>query len=356
MSRIYGKVNTIEDVSRINCIIRDEMLNVNSEDELVELKKRSDYLCTLTYSPFWKKKFGDEIEKVREQAMAENYVTVQEANYIAKYKGFPKTYKPWGKPDGDVEAAVKEIPQQIVHELNDTIIQMELSTAILEQLRELFCELRGAALVCEDQKCLNKIKRALDVVTALPNLSSFAQHFSEDTLMQIDDLITVEKTRSIKLFNIIAQVNGYDTIYDLADTNDEESAKDLIDKVMAEEDKADTYIPTEAKYKGPGKILWLVYYLPSRKREYAKRIYFPGEFRNLQVDGPGLYYNRFGNPEYGLLLTYEMSIKPTVIHVHGREIQLPERWITKKKIVPVPESAQNIRITEEKPESAMSIA
>jgi hypothetical protein len=45
-----------------------------------------------------------------------------------------------------------------------------------------------------------------------------------------------------------------------------------------------------------------------------------------------------------------------VIHVHGREIQLPERWITKKKIVPVPESAQNIRITEEKPESAMSIA
>ncbi len=356
MSRIYGKVDTIEDISRINCIIRDEMLNVNSEAELVELKKRSDYLCTLTYSPFWKKKFGDDIEKVREQAMAENYVTVQEANYIAKYKGFEKTYKPWGNPGEDIEKAVKELPEQVVDELTNTIIKMELSTAILEQLRELFCELRGAALVCEDQACLNKIKRAVDVVSALPQLESFTQHFSEDTLVQIDDLINVEKTRSIKLFNIIAQVNNYDAYYDLADTNDEQSAQTLIDKVMSEEEKADTYIPTEAKYKAPGKILWLVYYLPSRKRTYAKRIYLPGEYRNLQVEGPGMYYNRFGNPVYGILITYEMSIKPTVIHVHGREIQLPERWITKKKIVPVPETAQNIHITEAKPASAMDIA
>jgi len=356
MSRIYGKVNTIADIGRINCIIRDEMLNINSEAELVELKKRSDYLCTLTYSPFWKKKFGDEIEKVREEAMAENYVTVQEANYIAKYKGFNKTYKPWGKANEDIEKAVKDIPQQVVDELTNTIIKMELSPAILENLRELFCELRGAALVCETQVCLNKIKRAVDVIAALPHMKSFTQHFSEDTLAQIDDLINVENNRSLTLFNIIAKVNGYDIYYDVSDTADEESAKDLIEKVMAEEDKADTYIPTEAKYKGPGKIIWLVYYLPSRKRMYAKRIYLPGDYRNLHVEGPAMYYNRFGNPVYGVLLTYEMAIKPTTIHVHGREIQLPERWITKKKIVPVPETAQNIHITEEKPASAMDIA
>ena len=356
MARIYGKVNTIDDISRINCIIRDEMLHVDSEAELVELKKRSDYLCTLTYSPFWKKKFGEEIEKVRERAMAENYVTVIEANDIAKYHGWEKTYKPWGEPKDDIEAAVKAIPKQVVSELTETIIEMELSTEILEKLRELFCELRAAALVCEDVNCLNKIKRSVDVVSALPHLESFTQHFSEEVLTQIDELINVEKERSIELFNIIAQVHNYDVQYGLADVGDEMAAHAVIDKVMDEENKADTYIPTEAKYKGPAKVLWLVYYLPSRKREYAKRIYLPGTYRNLHVEGPAEYYNRFGNPEYGLLITYETSIKPTVIHVHGREIQLPERWVTKKKIVPVPETAQNIRITEEKPASAMSIA
>ncbi len=356
MARIYGKVNTIDDISRINCIIRDEMLNINAEDELVELKKRSDYLCTLTYSPFWKKKFGDEIEKVRERAMAENYVTVNEANDVAKYYGWDKTYKPWGKPDGDIEAAVKAIPKQVVNELTETIIQMELSTEILEKLRQLFCELRAAALVCENVACLNKIKRSLDVVSALPHLKSFTQHFSDETMTQIDDLINVEKERSIELFNIISQINNYDVQYGLADVGDETSARNLIDNIMADETKADTYIPTEDKYKGPGKVLWLVYYLPSRKREYAKRIYLPGTYQNLHVEGPAEYYNRFGNPEYGLLLTYKTSIKPTVIHIHEREIQLPERWVTKKKIVPVPETAQNIRITEEKPDAAMRIA
>ncbi len=356
MARIYGKVNTIDDISRINCIIRDEMLNINAEDELVELKKRSDYLCTLTYSPFWKKKFGDEIEKVRERAMAENYVTVNEANDVAKYYGWDKTYKPWGKPDGDIEAAVKAIPKQVVNELTETIIQMELSTEILEKLRQLFCELRAAALVCENVACLNKIKRSLDVVSALPHLKSFTKHFSDETMTQIDDLINVEKERSIELFNIISQINNYDVQYGLADVGDETSARNLIDNIMADETKADTYIPTEDKYKGPGKVLWLVYYLPSRKREYAKRIYLPGTYQNLHVEGPAEYYNRFGNPEYGLLLTYKTSIKPTVIHIHEREIQLPERWVTKKKIVPVPETAQNIRITEEKPDAAMRIA
>ncbi len=356
MARIYGKVNTIDDISRINCIIRDEMMNVNSEAELVELKKRSDYLCTLTYSPFWKKKFGDQIDEVRKRAMEENRVTVKEANYMAKYKGFEKTYKPWGKPQEEIDAALKEIPQQVVSELTETIIEMEMSTHILEQLRQLFCNLRKAALVCEDQACLNKVKRAVDIVAALPQLESFTRHFSDTVLEQIDDLINVEKNRSIKLFNIIAQVNAYDTYYDLADVADEQSAKNLIDKIMEEEQKADTYIPTEAKYKGTGKVLWLVYYLPSRKREYAKRIYLPGNYRNLQVEGPGMYYNRFGNPVYGILISYEMAIKPTVIHIHGKEVHLPERWVTKKKVVPVPETAQNIRITEEKPDAAMNIA
>jgi len=49
MSRIYGKVESVEDIKRINCIIRDEMLKVENEAELTELKKRSDFLHILHF-------------------------------------------------------------------------------------------------------------------------------------------------------------------------------------------------------------------------------------------------------------------------------------------------------------------
>ena len=125
---------------------------------------------------------------------------------------------------------------------------------------------------------------------------------------------------------------------------------------MEEEAKSETYIPTEVKYKGGAKVLWLVYYHPKRKREYAKRIYFPADAFDIQVEGPGMFKNRFGNEVYGIKITYKMSIKPTVIHVRGKEVHLPERIITKTKIVTLPEIAENIRLMEEKPESAMNIA
>jgi len=85
MGRIYdGKVESVEDIKRINCMIRDEMLTVKSAAELTDLKKRSDYLCTLTYSPFWKKKFGDKIEELRDVAIKENRATVKTANYVGE--------------------------------------------------------------------------------------------------------------------------------------------------------------------------------------------------------------------------------------------------------------------------------
>jgi len=193
MSRIYGKVESVEDIKRINCIIRDEMLKIENEAELTELKKRSDYLCALTYSPFWQKKFKDKIEELREVAIEENRATVKTANYIAKYKG-------------------------------------------------------GA------------------------------------------------------------------------------------------------------------KVLWLVYFLPRRKREYAKRIYFPADAFDIKVEGPDYYKNRFGNNVYGIKLTYKMTIKPTTIHIRGKEIHLPERVVSKTKIIPIPQDATDFRIVEEKPASAMDIA
>jgi len=354
MGAIYGKVNTIDDISRINCIIRDEMLNVTTKEQLVDLKKRSDYLCTLTYSPFWKKKFGEKIDEVRERALEENRVTVKEANYVAKYKNFDAHYDPWGKNKYDIEDALKEIPERVVTEFSQSLVELELTPQALDELRNVFCNIRKAAILCEDLQCLSKIKKLTDLLSVLPYLESFASHFSSDELHKIDQFIIKEKQRSLYLFNIIASVNGWDVYYEDGDV--EESLEETVKKILEEEEKSDTYIPTEAKYKVPAKVYWLVYYSPKRKREYAKRIYLPGNYENLKIEGPGTYTNRFGNPVYGIRLTYKIPVKPTVIHVRGKEIHLPERKITRSKVVPVPEYVTHIRIMKEKPESAMAIA
>ncbi len=357
MTRIYGRVNNEDDIRRINCIIRDEMLQVETPAQLTDLKKRSDYLCTLTYSPFWKKKFGDEVEKIREVACAENRVTVETANTVAEYKDFDEHYKPWGEHKfANLDEALKEIPEAVVHEVTESYINLEMHPGILEELRQLFCELRAAIVLCPDETCLNKMKRAVDLLSALPYLSEFASHFPDGVLKEIDALINVEKQRSVQLLNMVAYVKGYQVRYLAISDSDFEDAKEYIDRLLKEEEKADTYIPTEARYKGTAKVLWLTYYLPKRKRDYAKRIYFPAGFKLLMVDGPGEFKNRFGNPVYGLRIVYEMPIKATTIHVRGHKIHLPERWIKKEKIVPVPRTAQNIRLTEQKPGSAMDIA
>ena len=356
MGRIYGKVETVEDIRRINCIIRDEMLKIKDDDELTELKKRSDYLCTLTYSPFWQKKFGDEIEKLREVAIEENRASVKTANYIAKYKDFNKEYEPW-KKEIDIEEALRQIPERVVEELTNSVFSLKLSVNILEELRSEFCDIRKAMVLCENVECLDKLKRAVDILSTLPFVEEFNSHFDEGVLSAIDKLINTEKQRSVELANIVSEVKEWDRYYQIINEEDfETTAEDYLNKLLQEEEKAETYILTEARYKGGAKVLWLVYYLPRRKREYAKRLYFPADAFDIKVEGPGNYKNKFGNEVYGIKITYKMTIKATTIHVRGKEIHLPERVIAKTKIVPVPKDATDIRVIEEKPSSAMDIA
>jgi len=356
MGTIYGKVETIEDIGRINCLIRDEMLIVTTPAQLSELKKRSDYLCTLTFSPFWKKKFGDDIEKVRETAIQENRASVKTANYVAAYKGFEKRYEPW-KKEIDIEEELKKIPEEVVKELSESVFTLQNRVEILEDLRRIFCDIRKAAAVCENSECLDRLKRGIDILSTLPYLESFKAHFDEGVLGAIDKLINTEKERSVELINIISEVNGWEKYYQSVNENDFGSdAESFLSELLEEEEKAQTYIPTEMKYKNGAKVLWLVYYHPHRKREYAKRIYFPAGAENIKIEGPGEFKNRFGNKVWGVKVTYEMEISPATIHVRGKEIHLPKRKITKTKIVEVPKTAENIKVLSSKPQSAMDIA
>jgi hypothetical protein len=95
-AHIYGEVNTPEDIRRINQEIRREMDGVTSRDQLTELKKRSDYLCTLAEAPSWREKFGQQIHRVQQVAEEEETKTTHHANVVAKQHGWKTEYHPWG--------------------------------------------------------------------------------------------------------------------------------------------------------------------------------------------------------------------------------------------------------------------
>ncbi|MGH8070352.1 MAG: hypothetical protein ACRERE_34965 [Candidatus Entotheonellia bacterium] len=99
-THIYGAVNSLEDLRRINRDIRHEMDAVTSQAQLTELKKRSDYLCTLVEAPSWQKKFGQKIDRVREVVHEEETKTAEHANKLVKKHGWDTEYHPWGGRSG----------------------------------------------------------------------------------------------------------------------------------------------------------------------------------------------------------------------------------------------------------------
>lgn len=357
MAHIYGRVESVTDISRINCIIRDEMLEVESPEQLTDLKKRSDYLCTLTYSPFWKKKFGSQIEKLREVALAENRVTVRLANYVARYKNWDKTYSPWGRENKTIDELLKEIPESIIKEITETVVELKLSPEILEEIRRAFCEIRKGMVLAEEEELLERLKRQSDLLVAITHLKDFQERFS-DVIDRIKSLVEVEEKRTVKLANIVAEVNNWKVefeLWDESDVKEDETLEQYVERLLKEEERASRYVPTEVKYK-EGKVLWLVYYHEGRNRHFAKRIYFPGSAKDIVMEGPGEFENRFGKKVWGVKITYKAKIAPAVIRIGGRVIHLPERWVERSKVLPIPKEAKEIKLLEEKPDFAYPVA
>src|SRR5438094_374110 len=92
---IYGEVHTLQDIRTINKKIRTEMTHINAQEELTELKKRSDYLCTLTLAPSWQSRFGKKSRRFLEVAREEDERTTDLANEIAQKKKFDAEYHAW---------------------------------------------------------------------------------------------------------------------------------------------------------------------------------------------------------------------------------------------------------------------
>ncbi len=94
---IYGEVNNKTDLKEVFGEIRKDVENAGSRSDLTELYRRAGYLITLTNASSWEKKFGDEIDDIRQTAEDEFSKTTRKINSRAGEIGVKADYdEKWG--------------------------------------------------------------------------------------------------------------------------------------------------------------------------------------------------------------------------------------------------------------------
>ena len=94
---VYGEVDNEDDLRRIFAAIRRDVAQATTREELTKLYRRAEYLITLTHSPAWQKKFGPQVEALRQVAEAEFTTTARAINQRAEAIGTASDYdETWG--------------------------------------------------------------------------------------------------------------------------------------------------------------------------------------------------------------------------------------------------------------------
>ena len=97
-THIYGEVDNKTDLREVFSKIREDVEKADSRAELTELYRRAGYLITLTNASSWEKKFGDEINDIRETAEEEFAKTGRKINRRANEIGTEADYdEKWGE-------------------------------------------------------------------------------------------------------------------------------------------------------------------------------------------------------------------------------------------------------------------
>lgn len=120
------------------------------------------------------------------------------------------------------------------------------------------------------------------------------------------------------------------------------------------------YKPSEARYDLGGKVKYLVYQSPQRMaggrvqmRTRVKRLYFPGDARNITVGEPGWYRNRQGRKVFGVPVTYRYVLAPATVHRGQTIVRLPPRMANRTKIVLLPKRVEGLRLTGHPPKGPL---
>lgn len=95
---VYGEINNLKDISKINDLIRKEVKKAKTEEDLTKLHRQSGYLVTLSQSPNFKNKFGNLVSALKKKAEEEYTETSKLINKKAESLGLDKKYDlNWGE-------------------------------------------------------------------------------------------------------------------------------------------------------------------------------------------------------------------------------------------------------------------
>jgi hypothetical protein len=114
---------------------------------------------------------------------------------------------------------------------------------------------------------------------------------------------------------------------------------------------------SEERYDKGGKTLYLVYETDQRlrdgssqPRERVKRFYVPGDSRAVSVGTPRSLRKRTGRRVHGVEVHYEHRLAGATAQRGNTKYELPERWAERTKVIEMPDTARNVRLTANPPE------
>lgn len=81
---IYGEIDNKTDMRDVFLSIRKDVEEADKRSELTELYKRAGYLITLTHSPSWEEKFGNDLKELRDVGEEEFARTARKINSRAQ--------------------------------------------------------------------------------------------------------------------------------------------------------------------------------------------------------------------------------------------------------------------------------
>ena len=369
MGLIFEKLEKPEDIIKYSCIIRDEMLKAKNHEELEKLKKHADYFCAFTHSRVWEKRLGSIIKKMREVAVEENDITVKLANFVAKAKKWDIYFVPCAGEAKEIEERLKNMPQEVIKEIEEFASRINLSSNIIEDLKSHFCEIRKAMVLADSPEKLKKLKEETNVLVAITHLQDFKKKFSSQ-IDEIQELIKEEEKKTIEVANIVSKANGWDLHFEidtLGQIKEHGTAEEYLGKTLTTlKVFSDTFIKSFGKYMKKikkkekvkkeelkieekiekeatpaqeieaEKIVWIMYHQDGEEQPLRKKVKLPPTAKNIKIEGPDYFVNKSGKKVWGVRLSYESRVNK-----NGSEV-----WVKRTRIIPFATNVHEANIQE----------
>jgi hypothetical protein len=120
---------------------------------------------------------------------------------------------------------------------------------------------------------------------------------------------------------------------------------------------------SEERYDEGGRVLYLQYESDqavrggTRRRTRAKRFYLPGDSRRVTVGAPGELRKRTGRTVHGVEVHYEYHVERAPGNSARRGSRpAPDHWSQRTKVIELPVTARNIRLTRHAPPQRIAVA